>query len=225
MQQRLLALRRAEQAGGAAADRLALESLDAGAADRTFVRHREFTSIRRAALRDDTDHLGNDVAGTAHDNVIAYTHVFAPDLIFVMQRGVGNRDAANEHRRKPCNRSQRTSAPDLHGDIQNLRDFLLRRILVRHGEARCARYETEAGLAAQIVYLVYHAVDLERQREAPFADCLVVAQQTLHALDDLARVCHRKMHRLQIVELVTVHVIGYFAVHGTQSVREKSQMP
>ena len=50
------------------------------------------------------DHLGDHVAGTAHDHGVADAHVLARDLVEVVQRGIGDGDAADEHRREPRDR-------------------------------------------------------------------------------------------------------------------------
>ena len=53
---------------------------------------------RRALLQDRPDDLGDDVAGAAHDHRVALAHVLAVHLVLVVQRRVGDRDAAHEHR-------------------------------------------------------------------------------------------------------------------------------
>src|SRR5258708_17361984 len=157
--------------------------------------------------------------------MIADSHILASDLIFVMQRRIGYRYAADEYGRKSRHRSQHPGTPDLHADIENLGDFLLRRKLVRHCKTRGARCETEACLAAQIVNLVDHAVDFIRQREALFAYCAIVLQQALHTFDHFALARHRQMQRLQMIELVAVRIEWNLALDRPQSIVEESQPP
>ena len=105
------------------------------------------------------DDFRNHVAGAAHDDRVADAHVLAPQLALVVQRGVGHRHAADEHRLQPRHRRQRAGAADLHLDAEHLGGLLLGRVLVREREARRARDEAEALLPVEPVHLVDHAVD------------------------------------------------------------------
>ena len=51
---------------------------------------------------------------------VADAHVLAPDLVLVVQRRVGHRDAADEHRLEPRDRRDRAGAADLHADVEEL---------------------------------------------------------------------------------------------------------
>jgi hypothetical protein len=73
---------------------------------------------RPAAIEQiDADDLGNHVAGAAHDHRVADTNVLAARLVLVVQRRVGHRHAADEHRlelghrREPPVRPTWTSMP------------------------------------------------------------------------------------------------------------------
>jgi hypothetical protein len=96
VQQRLLALRGAEQAAGAAQHGAILAARDRRAAARALVGHVEPVGlVPRARSRDARD-LGNHVARTAHDDRVALPDVLAADLVLVVQRGVHDRGAADE---------------------------------------------------------------------------------------------------------------------------------
>ena len=114
----------------------------------------------------DADDLGDHVAGAAHDHRVADAHVLAAHLVHVVQRGVADRRAADEHRLQLGHRRELAGAADLDVDAEQLRHLLLRRVLVRHRPARLARHEAEPLLQRELVDLVDHAVDVERQRVA-----------------------------------------------------------
>ena len=130
-----------------------------------------------------------------------------------MERGVGDRGAAHADRRKPRDGRQRPGAADLHFDVENLGDRLLRRVFVCEGEAGRARDETERALVAEIVDLVDHPVDRVGQALALLAHFLVESEQPAQApyrralrgngqafprkpVQDLAVTLERQLHRV-----------------------------
>ena len=147
MQQRLLALRRADEAAGAARDRLVGQAHHCRAALRALRRHRRTRGAPgRPRLGDRAHDLRDHVARAAHDDGVADAHVLAPHLVLVVQRGVGHGDAADEHRLQPRDRRDRAGAADLDVDADDLGRRLLGRELVRDREARRARDEAERAL-------------------------------------------------------------------------------
>ena len=90
-----------------------------------------------------------------------------------MQRGVGHRHAADEHRGQLGHRGQFAGAADLHINGQHGGELFLRRVLVRHGPARFAGHKTQLALLRQAVDLVDHTVNVIGQRAAVGADLLV----------------------------------------------------
>ncbi len=154
MQDRLLALGRAEQAARAAPVDLALFARDRAAADRALaaearIQVERLRRIGRAALEDDADDLGDHVAGAPHDHGVADPHVLAPHLLVVVQGRVADRRAADEHRLELRDRRQLAGAADLHVDVAHRGQLLLRRVLVGDGPARLARLEAESSSAAR----------------------------------------------------------------------------
>lgn len=181
MQKRLLALRRAIESAGAADRGLARLAHDPRAAHRAGGIALQDVETRRRRMRtpllDHRHHLGNDVARPAHDDAVALAHVEALDLVLVVQGGVGDGDAADEHGFEARNRGQYAGAPHLHLDGLDRGEFLLGRKLVGAGPARLARDETELRLQFEAVDLVHHAVDVERQAVAAAADVVVERDQ------------------------------------------------
>ena len=171
MQQRLLALRAANKTAGAAGDRFTLLAIYTRPAHRAARRHLEHFCVAWPAFRNDRNDLGNHVAGTPHDDGVADSNVLAANLVFVMQRGVGNRDAADEHRSQARHRRQRAGAADLDIDTDQLRNRFLRRKLVSDRKARRARYVAEQLLIGARIDSVNNAVDFVRQRGAALAYC------------------------------------------------------
>src|SRR6185369_13992876 len=110
--------------------------------------------------------------------------VLAPDLVLVMQRSVGYRDAADEYGLQARDRGQCAGASDLDTDVEDFGRHLLGGKLVRDGEPGRARDEAEADLLLEIVDLVHDAVDLERHLAAPLADAPVVIEHAIQTLHD-----------------------------------------
>ena len=181
VQYRLFALGRAEQAAGATIVDFVLFAHRIGAADRALARHGEDRAAlrfrQRGAVGREADDLGNHVARATHDDRVADAHVLASGLVFVVQRGVGHRHAADKHRRQFGNRRELAGAADLDLDRQHLRQLLLRRVLVRHRPTRLSRHEAELSLQLDAVDLVDHAVDVVRQGVALAPDVLVERDQ------------------------------------------------
>ncbi len=149
VQQRLLALRRADEPARAARDDFARQAHDGRPALRARGRHRERLRAGGPPVGHDADHLRDHVARAADDHRVADAQVAPADLVLVVERHVGHRRAADEHRAQPRDRRDRARASDLHVDREELRRHLLRRKLVRDGPARLARAETELGAAAR----------------------------------------------------------------------------
>ena len=149
MLQALDPLRRADEAAGAAAHHVDLAGLlvdlahGVAAAGRAAVGKLVGLGALRALLRHDADDLRDDVAGALHDHGVADAHVLARDLVLVVQRGVGDDDAADSHRLEPGDGRQRAGAADLDVDVVEHGHRLLGGELVRDRPARRARDEAE----------------------------------------------------------------------------------
>jgi hypothetical protein len=87
--------------------------------------------IRRAALQHDRHHLGDDVAGAAHDHRVADAHVLAPHLVSLCSVALVTVTPPTKTGCQACHRRDRAGTADLHLDAQHLGQFFLRRVLVR----------------------------------------------------------------------------------------------
>ncbi len=181
VEDRLRQLRGARQTARAARDRFALLAHDRRAADRAMRRHVPRLRVRRTLVVDDADDLGNHVARAAHDDRVADAHVETRNLVGVVQRRVGHGDAADEHGLELRRRRRRARAADVDDDVLDGRRLFLRGELVRDRPARRAPDEAEFALQGEIVDLVDHAVDVERQLVALVADALVVVEAAVGA--------------------------------------------
>ena len=224
VKQRLLALRRADQAAAATVVDLALLAHRQRAAHRAGVRHGERHGTRRTTVRQHADHLGDHIAGAAHNHRIANAHVLALDLAGVMQRGIGHRHAADKHRRQPRHRGQLAGAADLHFDGLDRGQHLLRRILVRHRPARLARDKSELRLHGEAIDLVDHAIDVERQAVAASGDVGVEADEVVHRAK-CALVADRQAERAQRVEHAGMRCRRGPALRLTKPVGEERERP
>ncbi len=97
MQQGLLALRGADQPARAPRDGLLGQPHYGRAAFGAYARHRERRRARRSLVQQDAHDFRDHVAGAADDDRVADVHVLAPHLVLVVQRGVGDGHAADEH--------------------------------------------------------------------------------------------------------------------------------
>ncbi len=182
MQNGLLALRAAKQAARAAGVCLTRFAHRRAATNRTAVGHREHLRTNRTLVCQHPHHLGDHIAGPAHDHRVAHPHVLAPGLVFVVQRRIRHGDAADKNRRQLGHRRQLAGAPHLHVDIEHRGQLLLRRVLVRNGPTRLAGHKTHLALQSQAVHFVDHPIDVEWQAVAQRPDALVIRYQSSSAL-------------------------------------------
>jgi hypothetical protein len=140
---------------------------------------------------DRPDDLRDDVAGPPDDHRVARTHVLARDLILVVQRRRGHRDAADEDRLEPCERRHLSGPAGVHLDRTQERRALLGRELERDRPPRSLRRRPELVLQRDPVDLDHGAVDLPVDAVAVLSPVLEVA---LHAVDVVARF-RRRRHR------------------------------
>lgn len=88
----------AGEAAGTSSDGLVFFADGMGTAFRAKVRKFEFNRIRRTFFFDNLNNLRDYVTGALDYNRIANANVFAPDFVFIMQRGVRNDDTADIYR-------------------------------------------------------------------------------------------------------------------------------
>ena len=200
----LLALGAAKQAARAAVVGFALIALGQAAAHRAVGQHGELRRVRRAAVQHHRHHLGDDVARAAHDHGVAHPHVFASRFEFVVQRGVGHRDAAHKHRGQLGHGRELAGAAHLHVDGQHGGHFFLRRVFVGHGPARLAGHKTQALLLRQVVDFVDHTVDVVGQGVAFGRHALMKSHQAGRALNARRLLGHRKAPGLELLQHVKV---------------------
>ena len=120
----------------------------------------------RPLVEHDFENLRDDVAGALHDDRVADAHVLARDLVLVVQRRVGDDDAADRDRLQLGDRRQRAGAADLDLDRLDDRRRPLGGEFVRDRPARAARDEAEPLLQREVVDLVDDAVDVVAERRA-----------------------------------------------------------
>ena len=168
---------RADEPPGTAADRLALFAHRVAAAGRTHGRKDVGLGALRPFLRNDAQHLRDDIAGALDGHGVADAHVFARDLVLVVQRRVLHHHAADRHRFELGDRRERAGAADLDLDRVDDRYRLLGRELVRDRPARAAVAGAEPRLPVEPVKLVDDAVDVVIERAALELDLPVELKQ------------------------------------------------
>ena len=137
MQQALKRLSRAIN-GNAAVIGLAVLADHGATAARALLGHAPGPRIVGAQAEHGAQHLGDHVAGLAHDDRVAHAHVLAQHLVLVMQRCACHGRARHQHRIHLRHRRQLARTAHLHGDIAQKRGLLLGRELERDGPARRA---------------------------------------------------------------------------------------
>ena len=170
-------------------------------------------------------HLGNHIAGAAHDHRVADAHVEPRDLVGVVQRGVGDHHARHVHRRQPRHRRERAGAADLYVDRLQRGGLFLRRELVRHRPARRARNEAQRGLLVESIEFVDDAVDVVGQAVATGADALEVGQQAVGAVRRRHFRAHRKAKLAQLLQHQRVPGRRLPAFAGAQRIGIEAQGP
>ena len=143
MQDGLLALRGAEQAGRTAA--AASPSMRSTCDSHTgHASGMSKTCVSAGRLSISTRTTSGMTSPARRTTTVSPTRTsLRAHFVFVVQGSVGHCDTADEDRLQARHRRQRTGAPHLHADADHFGGRFLRRKLVRKGEARRARDEAE----------------------------------------------------------------------------------
>ncbi len=219
---RLLTLRLAEQATGAAGNRFPFQPLDRRATDRTLGREENFACINRALRLHHGDDLRDHIPCPAHDHGIANHHAEALDLVGVVQGGVGDSHAADKHRLELGYRGHGAGAADLELDVLKQSHLLLRRELVGGRPARGAGHKAELILQGDGIHLVDNAVDLVRELATAGQNVVVERLTTGGPLFELHLGTKRQPPLLELIEATKVRVTEQLAAN-TDTVSVKAQ--
>ncbi len=191
MLQPLLGLRRADETAGAAAHDAAAGFVAVGlahgvaTADGANLGELVGRGLLGTLVEHRADDLRDDVTGALDDDGVADAHVLAADLVFVVQRGVGDDDAADVDRLEPCDGRERAGAANLDFNAAQDCGRLLGGELVGDGPTRRARDEAKAVLQIEAIDLVDDAVDVVAELGALLTDAVVVGDHRLGRCDGL----------------------------------------
>ena len=122
--------------------------------------HVPVNRIGRALVEHRAHDLGNHVARLVHDDGVALAHVFATDLVDVVQRGARDGGAGNRHRVELGDRREHTGATHLDANFAQDGLLFLGWELKGNGPARCAGSKAQVELLLEAVDLYDHAVDV-----------------------------------------------------------------
>ena len=211
---RLLALRLAEQAAGAAGHRLPFQSLHRRATNRTLGGEEDLAGIHGALRLHHCHYLRDHIPRPAHYHGVADHDAKARYLVGIVQSGVGDGDAADEHRFELGHRGDGAGTADLELDVLQQGHLLLGRELVGRGPARGPGHETELLLQCYVVHLVDHAIDLVGQLAAAGQDVVVEGLTTGSALLELHLGAERQPPGLELVEASEVGVPQLVAAYA-----------
>ena len=159
VEQALLELCRAVD-GHAAVGNLAVLVDHGATAHGADLGHLPVNAVGRALVKHRTHDLGDHVARLVHDDGIALAHVFATDLVDVVQRGARDSGAGNRHRVELGDRREHTGATHLDANLAQYGLLFLRRELKGNGPTRCASGKAQVELLLEAVDLYDHAVDV-----------------------------------------------------------------
>src|SRR5204863_517800 len=135
-------------------------ALNAPSAARTGARHTEVALLAGAPFRERLEHIGDDVARSLDEHVVADADVLALDLVHVVERSVRDRYAADVDRFERGDRSDHAGAADARPDIEHPRGRLPRLELVGDRPPRRTVSRAEAALQPERVDLQHHSIDL-----------------------------------------------------------------
>ena len=116
--------------------------------------------IDRALVEHRAHNLGDYVARLVHDDSVALAHVFAADLVDVVQRGARDGGAGDRHRVELGDRCEHTGAAHLDANFAQDGLLFLGRKLKGNGPARRAGGKAQVELLLEAVDLYDHAVDV-----------------------------------------------------------------
>ena len=230
MLQALHHLGAADEAAGAAAHHVLLAGARIDLAHRMAAAHRadlrEYVGLRtrRPLLQHDAEHLRDDIAGALDAHGVADPHVLAGDLVLVVQRRIGDDDAADGDRLEPRHRGQRPGAADLDVDAVEDGGRLLGREFVRRRPARTARDEAEPLLQVEPVDLVDDAVDVVAERRAAGLDVAIDREHLLDRMRELGQRIDAKAAALEPFEHAELGVLRHLA-HLAPGIGEEFERP
>ena len=135
------------------------------------------------------DHLRDHVAGPLHDHGVTLADVLAVDVLFVVERGHRDGDAAHHHRLHHGVGVERAGATHVHADSQQLRQHRGGSELEGDRPARVAVDRPQRSLLGVARDLDHTAVDVVVDVLAPCLPCPAGLERRLHRvvqLDPLA---------------------------------------
>lgn len=159
MEQTLLELRGAVD-GDAAVSDLAILVDHRAAAHGADLGHLPVNAVGRALIEHRAHDLGDHVACLVHDDSVALAHVFAVNLVDIVQRGARDGGAGNRHRIELGDRREHTGATHLDAYLAQDGLLFLGRELKGNGPARRAGGKAQVELLLKAVDLYDHAVDI-----------------------------------------------------------------
>ena len=146
--------------GHAAVGHLAILVNHGAAAHGANLGHVPINAVGRALVEHGTHDLGDYVACLVHDDGVALAHVFAANLVDVVQRGARDGGAGNCDRIELGDRREHTGAAHLDANLAQDGLLFLGRELKGDGPARCASGKAQVELLLEAVDLYDHAVDV-----------------------------------------------------------------
>ena len=140
----------------------------------------EMIGITRLIARQIIDHLGDHIARALEHHAVADAQPKTANLIAVVQRYVGNRHPAHQHRAQPANRGHFPRPANLHFNRFNHCLGAFGGKLVRHCPARRLGDKAQSLLPIKPVDFINDSVDVVRQIGPRRLDGAVMRRQCVH---------------------------------------------
>ena len=220
MPQPFEALRGADQAAGATDVDFAFFAHGLAAALGTMVG--EDVGRARLVASQVFDHLRDDVAGALDAHAVADAQAEPCDLVAVVERDVGDDDAADADGLEAPDRRQLAGAADLDVDRFERGLGFLGREFVRERPARSAGDLAEPLLPVQSLDFVDDAIDVVGQIGADALDLAIMREHLLNVVAALQQVAHGKAEGFDLLHREQLHRRERFA-HFPPAMREEAQ--
>ncbi len=167
------------------------------AAHRAVAGHLEHPLLTGASGHHRAHHLGDHIAGPLHHHPVADADVFAPDVLFVVQRCLPHRGAAHHHRLQHGVGVEAAGAPHINANVQQPGHRLLRRELEGHRPPGLPAHHPQGILVGEGGYLDHHPVHLVGQVAAPLQPGVVVIGNLLQGMAQPVMGVHPEAEGLQ----------------------------
>ena len=184
----------------------------------------EYLFLAGARSRLGPNDVRDDFARFLDQHHIADANILARDLARVVQTGPAHRCAGQLYGFQMRHRGEDAGLADLHFDLEELGQRLLRFVLVGDHPARRLARGTQAALLSEVVYLDDHAVGLVGQIMATLGPVGAVLQHRVNTVEPGGVGIEREAEFAQQLQRFRVR-FDQGAFRSSQGISEQAQTP